>query len=82
MINAAMDKLGAFSLAMLLAVSALGAQQPPAGTPAVDVTKLGPQVGEPVPDFTLPDQTGRTHTVKSILGPNGAMLVFYRSADW
>lgn len=49
---------------------------------AVDVSKLGPQVGERVPDFSLKDQNGKTWTLQSILGPKGAMLVFYRSADW
>lgn len=48
----------------------------------IDVAKLGPQVGERVPDFRLADQAGTIHTLRSILGPAGAMLVFYRSADW
>ena len=48
----------------------------------VDVSKLGPQVGQRVPDFSLPDQTGRVRTLDSIMGPRGAMLVFLRSADW
>ncbi len=48
----------------------------------VDVSKLGPQVGELVPDFSLPDQNGRVWTRDSILGPNGAILLFHRSADW
>jgi hypothetical protein len=48
----------------------------------VDVSKLGPQVGEQVPDFSLTDQTGKTWTLQSIMGPKGAMLVFIRSADW
>ena len=43
---------------------------------------LGPQVGQPVPDFSLTDQTGKTWTRESIMGPRGAMLVFFRSADW
>jgi hypothetical protein len=42
----------------------------------------GPNVGESVPDFRLPDQNGAVHTLRSILGPKGALLVFYRSADW
>ena len=54
----------------------------PAAPAAVDVAVLGPQVGQPVPDFRLPDQTGRIWTRESIMGPRGAMLVFYRSADW
>ena len=48
----------------------------------MDVSKLGPQVGERVPDFNLKDQSGKTWTLQSIMGPKGAMLVFFRSADW
>jgi hypothetical protein len=47
-----------------------------------DARTLGPQVGERVPDFTLNDQQGRSHTLTSLLGPRGLMLVFFRSADW
>lgn len=48
----------------------------------VDVSKLGPQVGQQVLDFSLNDQTGRVRNLQSIMGPRGAMLVFLRSADW
>jgi hypothetical protein len=48
----------------------------------IDVSKLGPQVGERVPDFNLKDQSGKVWTRQSIMGPKGAMLVFLRSADW
>ncbi|HXD19421.1 MAG TPA: redoxin domain-containing protein [Vicinamibacterales bacterium] len=48
----------------------------------VDVSKLGPRVGATVPDFSLPDQHGKTRTLQSVMGPKGAMIVFYRSADW
>ena len=44
--------------------------------------KTGPEVGQQVPAFSAPDQHGRTQTLKSITGPRGAMLVFFRSADW
>ncbi len=56
------------------------AQQPP--RQKMDVSKLGPQVGEQVPDFSLKDQNGKTQSLNSIMGPKGAMLVFVRSADW
>jgi peroxiredoxin len=39
-------------------------------------------VGERVPEFRLQDQNGTVQTLRSILGPKGALLVFYRSADW
>ena len=48
----------------------------------IDVTRLGPQVGERMPDFSLPDSQGKTWTRDSIMGPNGAMVVFSRSMDW
>jgi len=48
----------------------------------IDVGKLGPQVGATVPDFNLPDQHGTRRTLQSLMGPKGAMIVFYRSADW
>ena len=44
--------------------------------------KTGPEVGQPVPEFSAIDQDGRTQTLKSIMGAKGAMLVFFRSADW
>jgi len=48
----------------------------------IDVTSLGPQVGEPVPNFALPDQHGTIRTLDSIRGERGAMIVLHRSADW
>ena len=48
----------------------------------IDIDQLGPQVGERVADFTLPDQHGNLVSLESILRPNGAILMFYRSADW
>jgi len=55
-------------------------QQPPAAV--IDVQKLGPQIGARVPEFSLRDQHGETRTLSSLMGPNGAILVFFRSADW
>lgn len=48
----------------------------------VDIDTLGPQVGEPIPQFELPDQNGDLWSIDSIKGSNGAMLLFHRSADW
>jgi len=44
--------------------------------------KTGPDAGQQVPSFSAQDQEGRNQTLKSIMGPKGAMLVFFRSADW
>jgi hypothetical protein len=42
----------------------------------------GLEPGNRIPEFRLPDQNGTSQTFESIRGPHGAMLVFYRSADW
>ncbi len=76
------------SISALAVIGLAGTQSPAAGqAPAptrakIDVSKLGPQGGARVPDFSLPDQSGKTWTRQSIMGPKGAMLVFIRSADW
>ena len=64
-----------------VAVMVLGVGSMESRTP-IDVASLGPQVGERVPAFSLPDQNGRVRTLDSILGPKGAILPFHRSADW
>ena len=53
-----------------------------AGGRALSVHDLRERLGEQVPDFSLPDQNGHVQTLESILGPNGALVLFHRSADW
>lgn len=50
--------------------------------PPLDPSRLGPEVGQALPAFSLPDQDGRMRDVASLRGPQGLVLVFYRSADW
>ena len=45
-------------------------------------TSTGIDVGKPIPAFSVPDQNGQLRDFKSIVGPNGAMIVFQRSVDW
>ena len=42
----------------------------------------GPDPGERIPDFALPDQSGAVRTLSDLTGPNGLFLVFHRSAEW
>lgn len=42
----------------------------------------GPPVGGRMPGFELPDQDGRLRNLGNLLGPKGAIILFYRSADW
>lgn len=62
----------------VVSVATLAGQAPQ----AVDTTTLGPRVGAVVPAFTGVDQFGTPRTLASTYGPKGAMLVFFRSADW
>jgi peroxiredoxin len=59
-----------------LVVAVVAAQTP------VDVSKIGPQVGATVADFTLKDHRGQDHSLSKAAGTKGTMLVFFRSADW
>jgi hypothetical protein len=63
---------------LLLLAGAAAARQ----APAVDLDAIGPKVGETVSDFELRDAAGTPRRLSALLGPKGAMLVFYRSADW
>lgn len=66
-----MTRMLPLSAGLILAASAFGAAIP-----------TGPAVGEKAFDFELKDQKGATRNLASVLGPKGAMVVFYRSSDW
>jgi len=42
----------------------------------------GPEPGEHIPEFALPDQAGLSRSVANLAGSNGLFLVFHSSADW
>jgi hypothetical protein len=44
--------------------------------------EYGPAVGAEMPGFELKDQESKLHSLANILGPKGAIILFYRSADW
>ena len=71
------------ALLVCAAPLAAGRQQPtPSTARSIDLESLGPKIGEAVPSFTLSDQHGTPRALSSLLGPKGAILVFFRSADW
>jgi peroxiredoxin len=41
----------------------------------------GLEVGQPIPDFSAKGLESRTQTLRSIMGPKGAVPVFFGSAD-
>ena len=50
------------------------------GLPAEHAT--GPEIGERLPDFTLPDAVGNPLSFHSDRAGDRAVVVFYRSAVW
>ena len=64
-----MTSIRALGAGLLLATFASGAP-------------TGPTVGAKAYDFELKDQKGVQRNLTSVLGPKGALLVFYRSCDW
>jgi hypothetical protein len=85
MSHAVKDSLIATGVCVMLFAPTGGvAARPQSNTaaPMVDVDTVGPKVGDALPEFTLRDQAGHIHSLKSLLGPRGAVIVFFRSADW
>jgi cytochrome oxidase Cu insertion factor (SCO1/SenC/PrrC family) len=69
-------------LALVTAAGLTAGQQSNPPAQIVDVDRVGPKVGEALPEFSLRDQDGHVQSLKSLLGPKGAIIVFFRSADW
>ena len=51
-------------------------------TPESDDLPTGPAVGDPLPDFTLPDQHGQPVNFTEARDGKRALVVFHRSTRW
>ena len=70
------------ALAVLTGREPLSAQEFDRPSETDERMATGPAVGERVPDFTGVDQDGEPVAWSDIKGPSGALILFYRSADW
>lgn len=48
----------------------------------VVASEAAPPVGSSMAPFALPDQTGTRRELRDVLGPQGAVIVFYRTTTW
>ena len=48
----------------------------------IDEVQAGPGIGEPVPDFELPNQFGKMVRFSEARGDKQALILFHRSASW
>jgi hypothetical protein len=49
---------------------------------SIELMSIGLAVGQKAPAFSVHDQFGRVQTLDTLKGPNGTVLLFFRSADW
>ena len=52
------------------------------GDPLDDDFAKGPAVGMTLPEFSLPDQTGRLVAYPATRAGRKGLILFHRSADW
>jgi len=49
---------------------------------STELMSIGLAVGQKAPDFSARDEFGHVQTLETLKGPNGTVLLFFRSADW
>jgi hypothetical protein len=54
----------------------------PAAPAETGAARKGPPLDQPPPPVHARDQFGREQTLATLAGPNGLVLLFFRSADW
>jgi hypothetical protein len=66
-----------------LVLAAVLAQEPFDTDDPLDADfRTGIEIGARIPDFGARDSNGKIWDFDAIKGPKGALLHFYRSADW
>jgi hypothetical protein len=49
---------------------------------SIELMSIGLAVGQKAPNFSARDEFGHMQTLETLKGPNGTVLLFFRSADW
>jgi cytochrome oxidase Cu insertion factor (SCO1/SenC/PrrC family) len=64
-----------------ISMATVNAQDNSSSDPAY-APSIGLQVGSTAPAFTLVDQFDRPQSNETLRGPNGTVILFFRSSDW
>ena len=75
-------KIVAKLLSMAALVASVWSSSSGEAQPATSQKQVGLDVGVAAPDFKARDQFGHLQDVHTLVGKNGTVLLFFRSADW
>src|SRR5438309_92255 len=71
-----MKRQHAFSLLLATLLVLVGAVIAGSGRTGDDATLVAPPIGATIEDFKLPDADGKEHSLNSLKGKNGSVLIF------
>src|SRR2546425_4387451 len=71
-----MTRRNTFSLFLAALLVLVGAVIAGGGTTGDDATLVAPPIGATIEDFKLPDTDGKEHSLNSLKGKNGSVLIF------
>jgi peroxiredoxin len=71
-----MKRQHAFALLLATFLILAGAVIGGSGRTGDDATLVAPPIGATIEDFTLPDAAGKNHSLNSLKGKNGSVLIF------
>src|SRR6266571_2219509 len=71
-----MKRQHAFSLLLATLLVLVGAVMAGSGRTGDDATLVAPPIGATIDDFKLPDADGKEHSLNSLKGKNGTVLIF------
>jgi len=71
-----MKRQHAFSLLLATLLVLVGAVMAGSGRTGDDATLVAPPIGATIEDFRLPDADGKEHSLNSLKGKNGSVLIF------
>jgi hypothetical protein len=76
-------KMRSFNILILaVCLFALGCRSDKSSSVRPTTSSTGSNIGQKMPGFNACDQFGRDVSSDSLKGPNGTVLLFFRSADW